>query len=130
MPRGHNLTTCRLCGKEYICGDCITDGCELGHNRKSCEHYKAYLRKEAAAATQLTKLFHDKNGKAAAGARLLADLHWDNVMKEMSDAELADAILKEVWANHEVGSRTGAILAETIERLRGKHPNRPSSGTA
>jgi len=41
-------------------------------------------------------------------------------------AELADAVLKEVWANHEVGSRTGAILAEVIERLRAKHPNEKS----
>ena len=123
MPRGHNFTTCRLCGKEYICGDCITDGCELGHNKKSCEHYKAYLRREAAAATLMQSKFHDSNGKVAAVSRLLADVHLDNLMKEMSDTELADAVLKEVWANHEVGSRTGAILAEVIERLRAKHPN-------
>ncbi len=37
MPIGHNLTKCRTCFKEYICGDCIETECRecqckrLGH---------------------------------------------------------------------------------------------------
>ena len=123
MPRGHHFTTCRLCGKEYVCGDCITDGCELGHGKKSCEGYKVYLRQEAASAKGVQAMFTHPEGKVAAAARMLADYHWDKLVKELSNTDLADAILKEIWANQEIGSREGALIAETIERLRAGQPN-------
>lgn len=120
MPTGRHFTHCRYCNKEYVCGDCITDNCELGHGKKSCPGYKAWLRQQSESAQAMMAKFTDPNGKVAAASRMLADYHWDKLAEEMSDAELATAILEQVWAKEPIGTLNGALLSAAIERLREK----------
>lgn len=120
MSRGHHFTHCQYCNREYVCGDCITSDCEMGHDRKSCEHFKRYLAHEGACAVQLRKLAEGSTGKASAGARLLAQHAASNVVKHMSNGELAEALLETVWANASIGTVEEVILAESIERLKAK----------
>ena len=96
MPRGHNFTTCGTCGKEYICGDCITTKCELGDgNKRKCEHYQAHIRQQRASACRMlefarnvSKTNHQQRGMG----RLFAGHSWDAVCKELTNSELADAL--------------------------------------
>ena len=89
----------------------------MGHGKKSCEGYKAYLRQNLAAAKLCQDRFKD-GGKVGAASRMLADYHLDIIAHEMDDSELAEALIKEVWATFDIGSREGALISEAIERLK------------
>lgn len=120
MSRGHHFTTCATCGREYVCGDCITTNCELGHQRLKCEHYQNHLRQQIAAACQLLKLARDptKTGKQRGAATLIAGLKWDDICKELSNSELAEALTVKVWGNMELGTEEIALVEQAIDRLK------------
>lgn len=122
MPIGHHFTHCRYCQKEYVCGDCITDECELGRGqKKSCQGYKGWLEKQMATANMMNKLAKDNpSRKRHAVGVMLADAAHADIVHELDNKELADAVLEEVWASLAIGSREGALIAECIERLRNK----------
>jgi hypothetical protein len=48
VSRGHNITRCRYCVKEYVVGDCITSDCELGRGAEKlkCPGYAKYLESQ------------------------------------------------------------------------------------
>lgn len=128
MTRGHHFTHCRYCNREYVCGDCITTECELGHNRKSCEHYQAYIRRERAQATEMARLFSGDDKRKVGMARLLADLAWDKVAESLSDSELAEEIKIKVWANQKIGTYEIALITQAIERLVKREPTERNLG--
>jgi|HubBroStandDraft_1064217.scaffolds.fasta_scaffold96467_4 hypothetical protein len=123
MPTGHHFTRCQYCNREYVCGDCITTNCELGHDKKSCEYYKAHLAQTRASAILLKKMSKDNpTGKSRAGAILLADHAWSELASELSNNELADALIEKVWAAFETGTEEGNLVMEAIERLKNRKP--------
>jgi hypothetical protein len=126
MSRGHNFTHCQYCNREYVCGDCITTNCEMGHGKRKCEHYQAYIRQERSAATRMLEIAKDisKTGQQRGGARMLAGVAWDNVCKELTDSELADALKHKVWSDMELGTEKIALLEQAIDRLEGKCANK------
>lgn len=122
MSRGHHFTTCETCGKEYVCGDCITSNCELGRDKRKCEHYQQHIRQERAEACRMIEIARDagKTNQQRGTGRLLAGHAWDTVCKELTDAELADALKRKVWANMELGTEEIALMEQAIDRLEGK----------
>lgn len=121
MPRGHNFTHCQICGKEYICGDCITSDCELGGDKRKCEHYQAHIRQERAQACRLIEMARDasRDKKQRGMGRLLAGHAWDNICKELEDGELAEALKHKIWSNMELGTEEIALMEQAIDRLSG-----------
>lgn len=117
--RGHNFTTCSICGRDYVCGDCITSGCELGHDKRKCEHYQRHIRQQVASGNRLLELARDSKGdKRKSGvARLLAGHTWDEIVKELTNSELAEAIKLKVWANMELGTEEISLVEQAIDRL-------------
>ena len=120
MSRGHHFTRCHTCNKEYVCGDCITTDCEMGRDKRKCPEYQNHIRKTEAAAKGLTRLFTSSNPKQAAMARLLAGHHYDDLCKELTNAELADALKHTVWAHMKIGTKEIALMEQAIDRLEGK----------
>lgn len=120
--RGHNFTTCSTCGKEYVCGDCITSNCELGHDKRKCEHYQRHISQQRASACRMLEMARDasKNGRQRGAGRLLAGHCWDDVCKELTDTELAEALKHKIWANMEMGTEEIALMEQAIDRLEGK----------
>ena len=97
--RGHHFTHCRYCGKEYVCGDCITDDCEQGRlGKRTCEHYKAHMAQlKAQAATFEQTALRLGKGKSFAGAVLLAMNCYSEIAHEMTNAELGQSLKELVW---------------------------------
>lgn len=122
MSRGHNITHCQYCRHEYVCGDCITSDCELGHDRRKCEHYQNAMRQRRASAVCMMEMVKDasKTVKQHGMARLLGGLEWDDVCKELNNAELADALKNKVWANMQIGTEEITLMEQAIDRLEGK----------
>lgn len=120
--RGHNFTHCATCGKEYVCGDCVTTGCEMGRNKLKCEHYQAHIRQNRAAASTMSKIAADsaKPSQTRAAARLLGGLAWDEVCKSLSNSELANALKEKVWSEMELGTEEIALMEQAIDRLEAK----------
>lgn len=116
--RGHHFTHCRYCNREYVCGDCITDNCEMGHNKRACEHYQGHMKQLAAQAQtfEQTALRINK-GQSHAGAVLLAQHLYSEIAHEMTDTELAESMKELVWAHQKLGSKAEAVVRESIERL-------------
>lgn len=121
--KGHHLTHCQYCNREYVCGDCITTNCELGRDKRKCEHYQAYVGQRRASAVLMEKMANDasKTTKQHGMARLLGGLAWDDACKDLSNLELADALKTKVWANMKLGTEELALLEQAIDRLEGKN---------
>lgn len=120
MSRGHHFTRCQYCNREYVCGDCITSDCEMGHDRKRCEHYQAHICQEKARASEMEKLGGDPDKRRAGVGRLLAGMHWHVVAGSLSTKELAEELKTKVWANQKLGTYEIALIEQAIERLSGK----------
>jgi hypothetical protein len=120
MSRGHHFTHCQYCNREYVCGDCITSDCELGHNRKRCEHYQAHIGQQKAQAHLMEKLFDNPDKKKAGVARMLAGMNWDSVCESLSNGELAEELKIKVWAEQTLGTYEIALIEQAIERLNKK----------
>jgi len=120
--RGHHFTHCQYCNREYVCGDCITSNCELGSDKLKCEHYQNHIRQTRASASQLLELARDstKTNKQKGAGRLMAGLAWDDICKELTDVELADALKHKVWAKLEIGTEEISLMEQAIDRLEGK----------
>jgi len=120
MSRGHNFTHCQYCNREYACGDCITSNCELGHDKRKCEHYQNHMRQQKAVAVRMMELANDvaKATKQRGMGRLLAGLAWDDVCKELTDAELADALMHKVWSSMTIGTEEISLMEQAIDRLK------------
>lgn len=121
MSRGHHITHCQYCNKEYMSGDCITSECEFGRTgRKTCEGFATYLRQQAAMAKLGREVAErpDVTGKAKAGGRLMALAALSNIVQAMTNEELTDALITEVWAEMSMGSRESALVDEAIDRIR------------
>lgn len=117
MSRGHNITRCQYCNREYMCGDCISRDCELGHDRKSCEDYQLYIRQHKSMAQQMQRMAESARGKQRAMGLLLADVSWDAVVESLTNSELAEELKLKVWANHKIGTWEIALVTQAIERL-------------
>lgn len=122
MSRGHNFTRCQYCGKEYVCGDCITTNCELRHDKRKCPDYQNHIRQLEASASVLGKAFNDSDKKKAGISRLLAGLNYDQICAEMTDKELAEQLKLTVWAKMSIGTREIALMEQAIDRLAGTLP--------
>jgi hypothetical protein len=117
MSRGHHFTHCKYCNREYVCGDCITSDCELGHDRKRCEHYQHYIGQQKAQAHLMEKLFSDPDKKRRGIARLLAGVQWDTVCESLSNAELSEELKIKIWSTLTLGTYEIALVEQAIERL-------------
>ena len=91
MSRGTNMGRCIECGKQFVCGDCITDECH------ECEN----LRK-----------------KAVAGNRLIRMMALSNSVKALTNEQLSDRVLNELWQHTSIETPEHVLLSEVIERLR------------
>ena len=105
-----------------MCGDCITNDCELGRDKKSCEDYQAHIRQQRFSGERMQEMASNSEGKKRAIAILLGDLAWDKVAESLSDLELADELMNKVWAIQKAGTFEIAIVCQAIERLRGNKP--------
>lgn len=117
MSRGHDFAHCQYCNREYVCGDCINSDCEMGNDRKSCEHFKAYIGQRRAQAHLMEKMFNDPDKKKSGAARMLAGMSWEMVAISLSDSELAEELKIKVWANQNFGTYEIALIEQAIERL-------------
>lgn len=117
--KGHHFTQCRYCGKEYACGDCITDDCEQGRiGKRTCEYYQAHMRQLADQAKSFEAAALRSVGKVNAGARLAAMSCWQSIAEEMTNAELSEALKELVWPFQKIGDKSEAVVMEAIERLK------------
>ncbi len=69
----------------------------------------------------MLELAKTSTGEKHGGAMLLAGLAWDNVCKDLTDAELADALKHKIWAELKLGTEEIALMEQAIDRLEGKH---------
>lgn len=122
MSRGHHFTHCQFCLKEYACGDCITNGCELGRDKRKCPEYQNHIRQLEAQAAVLTEKFGSADKKMAGISRLLAGLHHDQICAELTDKELAEELKIAIWSNLAIGTREIALIEQAIDRLDGTLP--------
>ena len=121
---GHHFTNCRYCGREYVCGDCITNDCEMGRiGKRSCEHYQGHMKQLAAQASTFEQTaIRLGKGKSFAGAVLLAQNCYSEIAHEMTNTELGEALKETVWPEQKIGTKPEALIFEAIKRLQ-KQPH-------